>query len=76
MRAGVLEGSSLTCAHCNGSGMVRSVKPRSACLRQIDEAASRNEGGEVTKVPEDVAIYLLNNKRQQLGDIEASCALT
>ena len=78
MRAGVLEGSSLTCAHCNGSGMVRSVESRALhVLRQIDEAASRNEGGEVTvQVPEDVAIYLLNNKRQQLGDIEASCALT
>ena len=78
MRAGVLEGSSLTCAHCNGSGMVRSVESRALhVLRQIDEAASRNEGGEVTvQVPEDVAIYLLNNKRQQLGDIEASRALT
>ena len=58
--------------------MVRSVESRALhVLRQIDEAASRNEGGEVTvQVPEDVAIYLLNNKRQQLGDIEASCALT
>ena len=73
MRAGVLEGSSETCARCNGSGMVRSVESRALhVLRQIDENASKFIEGElIVHLPQDVAIYLLNNKRAQLHEIEA-----
>ena len=73
MRAGVLEGSSETCPHCNGSGMLRSVESRALhVLRQIDERAGKFSEGELTvHVPDDVATYLLNNKRTQLLDIEA-----
>jgi ribonuclease E len=73
MRAGVLEGSSETCVHCNGSGMVRSVESRALhVLRQIDENAGQFTEGELTvHLPQDVAIYLLNNKRAQLHEIEA-----
>ena len=72
MRAGVLEGSSETCAHCNGSGMVRSVESRALhVLRQIDEDAGKFSEGELTvHLPQDVAVYLLNNKRGQLHEIE------
>ncbi len=72
MRAGVLEGSSETCAHCNGSGMVRSVESRALhVLRQIDENAGKfSEGELLVHLPQDVAIYLLNNKRTQLYEIE------
>jgi ribonuclease E len=72
MRAGVLEGSSETCVHCNGSGMVRSVESRALhVLRQIDESAAKFSQGElVAHLPQDVAIYLLNQKRGQLNDIE------
>ena len=73
MRAGVLEGSSETCEHCNGSGMVRSVESRALhVLRQIDENAGKFTEGELTvHLPQDVAIYLLNNKRAQLHEIES-----
>ena len=73
MRAGVLEGSSETCAHCNGSGMVRSVESRALhVLRQIDENAGKFTEDELTvHLPQDVAIYLLNIKRAQLHEIEA-----
>jgi len=73
MRAGVLEGSSETCVHCNGSGMVRSVESRALhVLRQIDENAGKFSEGELTvHLPQDVAIYLLNNKRAQLHEIES-----
>ncbi len=72
MRAGLLEGSSETCPHCNGSGMLRSVESRALhVLRQIDERAGKfSEGTLTVHVPEDVATYLLNNKRTQLLDIE------
>ena len=78
MRAGVLEGSSETCAHCNGSGMVRSVESRALhVLRQIDENAGKFSEGELTaQVPQDVAIYLLNQKRVQLAEIEARTGVT
>ena len=77
MRAGVLEGSSETCAHCNGSGMVRSVESRALhVLRQIDENAGKFTEGELTvHLPQDVAIYLLNNKRAQLHEIEARAGI-
>ena len=73
MRAGVLEGSSETCVHCNGSGMVRSVESRALhVLRQIDEDAGKFSEGELSvHLPQDVAIYLLNNKRSQLHEIES-----
>ncbi|GIR10194.1 MAG: hypothetical protein CM15mP21_4560 [Hyphomicrobiales bacterium] len=42
MRSGVLEGSSETCPHCNGYGMLRSVESRALhVLRQIDERAGK-----------------------------------
>ena len=78
MRAGVLEGSSETCSHCNGSGMVRSVESRALhVLRQLDETAGKYDEGElIAHVPQDVAIYLLNQKRTQLSDIEARTGLS
>jgi ribonuclease E len=78
MRAGVLEGSSETCAHCNGSGMVRSVESRALhVLRQIDENAGKFSDGELTvHLPHDVAIYLLNNKRAQLHEIESRSGIS
>ena len=77
MRSGVLEGSSETCPHCNGSGMLRSVESRALhVLRQIDERAGKfSEGVLSVHVPEDVATYLLNNKRTQLLDIETQTGL-
>ncbi|MEE3120698.1 MAG: ribonuclease E/G, partial [Pseudomonadota bacterium] len=63
MRSGVLEGSSETCPHCNGYGMLRSVESRALhVLRQIDERAGKYSEGVLTvHVPEDVATYLLIN---------------
>lgn len=78
MRAGVLEGSSNTCVHCNGSGMVRSVESRALhVLREIDERSGKYDSGEINaQVPEDVATYLLNQKRKQLSEIEDRTGVT
>ena len=72
MRSGVLEGSSETCPHCNGAGMVRSVESRALhVLRHIEEELDKYESGTLSvHVPEDVASYLLNHKRQQLSETE------
>lgn len=71
MRAGVLEGSSRTCPHCNGSGMVRSVESRALyVLRSLEEKATHHSEGTLgVHLPEDVAVYLLNHKATQLHDI-------
>jgi ribonuclease E len=74
LRQGMLEGSTKTCPHCEGRGIVRSV---SSCalsvLRSIEEQL-------ITKRPEnltvqcyrDVASYVLNEKRDHLLALEQS----
>ncbi len=78
IRAGILEGSSDTCPHCNGSGMVRSVESRALhVLRHIEEQGQKGNSGVVNvHVPNDVAQYLLNRKRRQLSDIETQRTLS
>ncbi len=61
------------CEHCKGRGMVRSVETLALFyLRRIQTGASRKEVIRVEcHFPLDVAQYLLNNKRTEIGDIEA-----
>jgi ribonuclease E len=71
-RTGVLDLSSETCPHCQGMGRVRS--PASAglqLLRAIEAKAAEATGMHIniTTTP-DVAGYLLNEKRHELGHIE------
>ncbi len=61
------------CEHCKGRGIVRSVETLALFyLRRIQTGASRKE---VVKVechfPLDVAQYLLNNKRNEISDMES-----
>jgi len=60
------------CSHCAGTGMVRSVDSAAiSVLRVIEEEAIRQPGGEmVLHVPAKVALYILNQKRAALIDIE------
>ena len=60
------------CPHCAGTGMIRSVDSSAiSILRQIEEEALRQPGGEMTlHVPSNVALYILNQKRAQLHGIE------
>jgi ribonuclease E len=72
-RTGVLEGTSHVCEHCQGAGRVRSVESASlALLRAIDEAAARHKGHALdVRAPTDVALYVLNEKRDTVAAIEA-----
>lgn len=77
MRAGVLEGSSNHCSHCNGTGMVRSIESRALhVLRMIEqEAVNLKDQDEKTvevQVPRKVAEYILNHKRAHLVNIETN----
>ncbi|MGQ0534439.1 MAG: Rne/Rng family ribonuclease [Caulobacteraceae bacterium] len=71
-RTGVLEGTSHICDHCQGSGRVRSVESASlALLRALDEAAVKQKNRLIeARTATDVAIYLLNEKRDALAAIE------
>jgi ribonuclease E len=71
-RTGVLEGTSHVCEHCQGSGRVRSVESASlALLRALDEAAAKQKNHLIeARTASDVAIYLLNEKRDALSTIE------
>ena len=60
------------CEHCQGRGIVRSVETLSLYyLRRIQTGASRKHVGKIEcHFPLDVASYLLNYKRSELGDME------
>ncbi len=74
MRAGIIEGSTVICPACNGSGFVRSVESTALhVLRSVEAEAvkGKNPAFTVTVSPE-VAIYILNQKRSHLLEIEAT----
>ena len=72
MRSGVLEGSTVTCPHCAGTGLVRSVESMALhVLRGVEAEAVKGRAAAFTvKVPAIVAIYILNQKRGKVLDIE------
>jgi len=78
LRPGLLEGSSRTCPHCEGRGIVRSI---SSCglsvLRAIEEHLIARKAENLTvKCHRDVASYILNEKRDNLLLIETSYGIS
>jgi ribonuclease E len=72
LRAGVVAGSTVTCPHCNGQGIIRSTESAALrLLRALDEEGQRAPSANVTiKAPPDVTIYTLNQKRREIARIE------
>jgi ribonuclease E len=70
----VLEGTSHVCPHCQGAGRVRSVESAAlALLRALDEAAAKQSGRVLeARAATEVALYLLNEKRDALAALEAN----
>lgn len=78
LRPSLLEGSTRTCPHCEGRGIVRSV---SSCalsvMRAIEEhLISRKSENLTVKCHRDVAAYVLNEKRNHLLDLEATYSIS
>ncbi|WP_120006166.1 Rne/Rng family ribonuclease [Teichococcus vastitatis] len=73
LRPSVTEHSFVTCPHCQGLGIVRS--PESAALqvlRQIEEEGAKRRAAEIcVHIASDLAIHLLNRRRERLSEIEA-----
>ncbi len=73
LRPALSETTHINCPRCGGMGTIRSVESMSlALLRLIGEEARKERTGRViTQVPVDVATYLINEKREQLSQIES-----
>jgi ribonuclease E len=72
LRAGVVAGSTISCPHCGGQGIVRSVESTALrVLRSLEEEAQRQRAAAVVvRAQPDVTIYTLNQKRRELTRIE------
>ncbi|MCA0304071.1 MAG: Rne/Rng family ribonuclease [Proteobacteria bacterium] len=72
LRPSLLEHSTEICPHCAGTGRVRSIESAALhALRAIEEEGVRRRAGEiVVSVPPNVALYLLNQKRHTLSEVE------
>ncbi len=72
LRAGVLESSTRTCPHCEGSGVIRSVESHVLhILRALEEEGIKGRNNIITlHLPQNAAIYLLNNKKAKLVSLE------
>ena len=72
LRPSLLETSFEICHHCGGSGVRRSTESTALhVLRTIEEEGIRRGGDALTvHVPTTVALYILNQKRAALVDLE------
>lgn len=75
-RSGVLEATTHTCEHCQGTGRMRTVESAAlSALRNLEMEALKG-GGEVTlKVSTEVGLYILNEKRAYLARMHAGQGL-
>jgi len=73
LRPSLVESSTEICAHCRGVGRVRSTESTALhVLRSIEEEGMRRRSAAITvTVPSRVALYIANQKRQALTEIEA-----
>src|SRR5206468_2981170 len=73
LRPSLAEASTQPCPHCGGTGFIRSVESTALyVLRSIEEEGIRRRSAEVCiYVPTNVALYILNQKRESLTQIEA-----
>ncbi|KAA0698425.1 ribonuclease E/G [Neorhizobium sp. P12A] len=73
IRASVLESTTQVCSHCGGTGHVRSQSSVALhVLRGIEEYLLKNTTHDITvRTTPDIALYLLNHKRQTIVDYES-----
>ncbi|MBC05316.1 Rne/Rng family ribonuclease [Thalassospira sp.] len=73
LRPSLVESAFEVCTHCRGVGLVRSIESAALhLLRVIEEEGMRRRSGALTvHVASEVALYILNRKRDSLGEIES-----
>ncbi len=72
LRTGVLEGSTTQCPHCQGTGIIRSTESVAlAVLRGLEDAITAGaRTALIAMTTPSVALYILNNKRSFINDME------
>ena len=72
LRPSLTEISSEICAHCGGTGLLRSIEWSALyTLRSLEEEAIKSKPDKITVcVHPDCALYILNHKRDALANIE------
>jgi len=72
IRTGVLEGSTVICPHCGGSGTVRSTSSIALhVLRLLEDALIKSAAHNIVlRTRAEVALYILNQKRANLRELE------
>ena len=72
LRPGMLEASTQPCSHCHGTGLIRSQDSLGlTILRELEEEGGRSLSKEVLiKAPISIANFLINEKREHIGQIE------
>ncbi len=80
LHSSFLESSYHLCPHCAGKGMMRSVESCAMhALHILEEACLKNRDTNIVlSLPQAVAIYVLNNKRKNLVEMEKhyGCSVT
>ena len=78
LRPSLVESVSQSCPHCLGTGRVRSVNSSALqMLRVIEEEASRQADKDITLfVNPEVALYILNQKRASLAQLESQFGIS
>ena len=78
LRPGMLESTTQPCAHCHGTGLIRSDDSLAlTILRAIEEEGTRKRSREVlVRAPVAVANFLMNAKREHIAGIEARYGLS
>ena len=77
LRPSLVETSTQPCPHCGGTGLIRSTESTALyVLRSIEEEGMRRRSAEIcVYVPTTVALYILNQKRNSLVQLEARYAI-
>ncbi|MGI9408416.1 MAG: Rne/Rng family ribonuclease [Hyphomicrobiaceae bacterium] len=78
LRPGVLEGSTSPCQHCQGTGMIRSTNSVAlSVIRSLEDTLMGGERGNLNALtPVDVALYILNEKREDIIEMEQRYGVT
>ncbi len=78
IRTGVLEGSTVVCPHCAGAGTVRSTSSVALhVLRLVEDALIKDASHDlVVRSRGEVALYMLNQKRAKLVELEQRFGVT
>lgn len=78
LRPALNEGSHITCARCNGVGVIRDINSSALHILRIIQEESMKDGTSsiYVHVPIEVATFLLNEKRTDLATLEVQLKVT